>query len=62
MLCRDYMQDDTSMQTRILSQEQNLIVLNWINPIEHRNDYQVFVKNLDSLVYMSALFKYEEKL
>lgn len=60
LLCRDYMQDDKSIEARILYQEQALIVLNWIYPIDHKNDYRIFVKNLDSFTYMFALFKYED--
>lgn len=60
LLCRDYMQDDKSIEARIIYQEQALIVLNWIYPIDHKNDYRIFVKNLDSFTYMFALFKYED--
>lgn len=50
LLCRDYMQDDKSIEARILYQEQTLVVLNWIYPISEKNDYRIFIKNLDSFM------------
>lgn len=61
LLCRDYMQDDISIEARILSQEQALIVLNWFRPTGYGDDYRVFMDSLDNFTYMFALFQYEDK-
>lgn len=60
LLCRDYMQNDRTIEERILAQEQNIIVLNWVAPINDKNDgdYRVFSDDYDTFPYMFGLFSY----
>lgn len=60
LLCRDYMQDDASIESRILNQEQGLTVLKWLEIADDKNDYRVFIEWLDSFQYVFALFKYKK--